>query len=203
MNFAASPMATVIFLATIGLSLYALFKNQNLLYQFMLHPYSLVREKKYYQLITSGFIHADLGHLMMNMITFYFFAFKLEMYVGTFDFFIIYFGCLIISDLTTIAKHKDDYGYRALGASGAVSGVLLSTIIFDPNAGIYIFIFREEPIPGYIFALLYFVFSYFAGKRMGDHINHEAHLWGGIGGVVLISLLNPDVLVKFFYKIFS
>jgi membrane associated rhomboid family serine protease len=201
MNFAASPMATVIFLATIGLSLYTLFKNQNLLYQFMLHPYSLVREKKYYQVITSGFIHADLGHLMFNMLAFLFFAFRLEIYIGTISFFVVYFGSMIIADITSIAKNKNRYEYRSLGASGAISGVLFSYILFDPTAKIGVLLLPIG-IPAPIFAVLYLVYCHFSARRQGDNINHNAHFWGALGGLILTGILKPGIFIHFFRMVF-
>jgi membrane associated rhomboid family serine protease len=198
---ASSIMAIIIFAATVGISLYALYRDHSLFNKFMLHPYSMLREKKYYQVITSGLIHADLNHLLANMFTFYFFAFRLEVYTGSLKFLIIYFGSMIIADLTCIAKNKNNYGYRSLGASGAISGVLFSIILYDPTATLRLLLL-PIPMPAWVFAILYLVYCHFSAKRQGDNINHEAHLWGAAGGAGLTMLMDPGIIFRFFNQLF-
>jgi membrane associated rhomboid family serine protease len=201
MNFESSPVAIITFLVTIGFSLYAMYRNHSLYERFILHPYSIIHQRKWYQLITSGFLHADMPHLIFNMLTFYFFAFRLETIIGSIRFFIIYFGCLILSDLSTVFKQKNNYGYRAVGASGAISGVLFSYILFDPTTRLYMF-FVPIGIPAPIFAILYLAYCYYASRNSQDFINHEAHLWGAVAGILLTVIQIPAVVPYFLGKIF-
>lgn len=187
-----------------------MYGNQRIYSLFILHPWSLVREKQWHQFISSGLIHADLTHLIFNMITFYFFAFRLEhifniqfgVPFGSLAFLILYVGSLILSDISTVLKNKDNPEYRALGASGAISGVLFSYILFDPLTGIYIF-FIPIPIPAFIFAGLYLLYCFYAARRMAGFINHDAHMWGALSGLVLTIMMIPRVLPHFFNSIFG
>lgn len=197
-----TPVALLIFIATIGLSLYTMYSNQSLYEEWLLSPWRVVHQKKWYLMITSGFLHADLTHLIFNMLTFFFFAFKLESIVGGISFFVIYFGSMILSDVSTVRKHKDNPHYRAVGASGAISGVLFSFILFAPGANLYMMLL-PIPIPAPVFALLYLVYCYYASKRSQDFINHEAHLWGALSGLVLTILLEPGVVPYFFSEVFG
>ncbi|MFM2376206.1 MAG: hypothetical protein RLZZ165_1303 [Bacteroidota bacterium] len=211
------PIATAIFLATIATS-YAAFQNPLLKERFILRPYALVHRKQYFTVITSGFIHADWNHLLMNMFTFYFFAFRLEhdlMYLqsvhfggdpsasaqrfaeilGHVKFFLIYFISMVVADLTMIVKYKDVPGYACLGASGAISGLVMSCIVLAPAMQNEIWIWGV--LPGWLFAILYLSFSYYAARRRMDNVAHEAHLWGSIAGIVLTAALLPRESWKF------
>lgn len=194
------PSAIIIFLMTIFFSIYTLYINKKALSKFALRPWSIVYEKKWYTIITSGFIHANLVHLMFNMITFVFFAPMLEGKIGSFKFLIIYFGSMILSDITTILKNKDNYDYVSVGASGAISGILFSFILFFPKTSLMI-LFLPIPIPAPIFAIIYLLYSYFSAKYSKDLINHEAHFWGAIAGIVLTVILIPESLESFFKQI--
>jgi membrane associated rhomboid family serine protease len=199
--FHNNPVATLIFFSTILISLLAFDKESVFFKKFILHPWGLTRGQRIYSIVMHGFIHADYMHLLFNMITFYFFAFYLEARTGHLNFAIIYFGSLIISVLSTIYKHKDDFDYRSLGASGAVSGVILSAVIYEPASRIYLF-FIPIGIPSPVFALLYIGYSYYASKNRYGNIAHEAHMWGAISGIALTILLDPNAILEFFYKVF-
>lgn len=199
--FHNNPVATLIFFSTILISLLAFDKESVVFKKFILHPWGLTRGQRIYSIVMYGFIHADYMHLLFNMITFYFFAFYLEARTGHLNFAIIYFGSLIISVLSTIYKHKDDFDYRSLGASGAVSAVILSAVIYEPASRIYLF-FIPIGIPSPVFALLYIGYSYYASKNRYGNIAHEAHLWGAISGIALTILLDPNAILEFFYKVF-
>ncbi len=142
MNFINTPIALSIFISTISISLYTLYRNQNLFFRWMLKPYDVYYQKKYIQLLTSGFLHADLMHLIFNMLTFYFFAFQLEAYIGSLNFTIIYFVSLLSGNIFTVIKKKNVYEYASVGASGAISGVLFSFILISPLSKLMLF-----PIP--------------------------------------------------------
>ncbi len=188
-----TPLALTIFLSTIGISLYTLYKNHSLLYRMMFSPYDVAHNGKYYTFITSGFVHLDMPHLLFNMFTFFFFAFSLEGKIGSLNFAIIYFGSLIFSDLSTYFKHKDNPDYRSLGASGAISGVLFSSILFSPESSIMIFPI-PIPIPAIIFGFIYLAWCYYAARQSSDNINHSAHFWGAVIGIILTLIIDISVV---------
>ncbi len=191
-----TPVSSLIFVFTIAVSLYGIYGDQHGNRGLMLHPYSIHRGKKYFTILTSGFIHADMNHLLFNMLSYYFFAFTLEKIVGHWQFALIYLLGLILSDISSIIKNKNHSGYYSLGASGAISAVLFSYILFDPLSRIYLF-FIPIGIPAYLFALLYLGYCMYASKNQRDHINHEAHFWGAITGLVVTAMLFPHVLGYF------
>ena len=195
----AAPVASVIFGITILVSFIA-FSSDFVFDRAILHPYNVSRGKYLYTLITSGFIHADIMHLLFNMLTFFFFAFQLEMMIGHWQFGLLYFVSLILSDLPSVAKHKDDYGYRSLGASGAVSAVIFGFIMFNPLTGMYL-MFIPIPIPAIIFGVLYLVYCSYASKRGLGNINHDAHFFGALSGVMITVLLVPHIVPYFFHTI--
>ena len=195
-----SPVATVVFLFILATSIYAFYANPTLLRKLMLHPFSIHRNRKLYGLLSSGFAHADWNHLLFNSFTFFFFAFELERIIGHWQFAVIYFGGLFLSDISTIIKYKNNTGYYSLGASGAISAVLFSYILFLPLTKIYLFIIPIG-IPAYIFGGLYLSYCYVAAKKATDHINHDAHFWGALAGVVLTILLMPKVITHFIEQV--
>jgi len=192
----------IIFFITIAISLIAIYFKPAIIEKFSLSPWKVIYEKKWYLTITSGFLHADIFHLIFNMWTFWFFCQALEMYAGTFSFLVIYFGSMILSDVTTIIKQKDNYGYKSLGASGAISGALFSLILFEPFQ-LYYVMFIPFGIPAVLFAILYLAYCYYAARHSQDNINHEAHFWGALAGIVLTILLKPNIIESFLYKIFN
>lgn len=190
MDFQATPMSFILLIVNVAVSLYAMYGNNSLYSKLILCPYEFFRERNYYTLITSGFIHADTQHLLFNMFSFYFFAFTLESIVGSIDFTLIYFGSLVLADVPSLLKHKDDPNYRSLGASGAVSGIVFSTILFAPLSKMIIFPL-PIPIPAFIYGVLYLVWCIYAAKKSDDMINHSAHLWGSLAGLGLTIILDP------------
>ncbi len=196
-----TPVSSLLFVFTILVSLYGIYGNPVVNRGLMLHPYSIKRGQSYYTIITSGFIHADMNHLLFNMMSYYFFAFSLEKIVGHWQFATIYILGLILSDISSIIKNKNNSSYYSLGASGAISAVLFSYILFDPLSKIYIF-FIPIGIPAYMFAGLYLAYCVYASKTQGDHINHEAHFWGAVSGLVITAILFPHVLGYFLQSVF-
>lgn len=190
-----TPVASLIFIFTLVTSIYAL--NDPTLYgKFMLHPYSVYRKKNVYTLITSGLIHGSWMHLIFNMFTFYAFAFTLEATIGSVRFGILYFIGLVLSDIPSVIKHKNDFHYHSLGASGAISAVLFSYILFYPLNTLMIF---PLPIPIWaaLFGVLYLVYSYYMSKSSRDNINHDAHLFGAITGIIVTIILVPGIVTHF------
>jgi membrane associated rhomboid family serine protease len=200
-NMLETPIAAIVLFATLGISYYALNRNPRVLENWLLHPYAVAHEGKYWQLVTHGFIHANYIHLGFNMVVFWYFGFLLERTIGSLGFFVVYFGSLVISGAISVAKRKDNPDFRSLGASGALSGVLFSFILYYPNTTLLAFFVL--PITAWLFAILFVVGSYFAAKNRFSFIDHEGHLWGALSGAALTILLNPGVLRIFFHQIFS
>jgi len=196
-----APVASVIFGITILVSLMA-FSNQSLYDKLMLHPYEVARGQKIHTLITSGFIHKDLMHLMFNMFSYYFFAFTLEQTIGHWQFGMLYFVSLILSDMPTVLKNKENNGYYSLGASGAISAVIFGFILYYPLIPMGIlFLPPQLGIPAFIFGILYLVYCSYASRHSRDNINHDAHLYGALSGLLIAILLNPSVVSSFFHQI--
>lgn len=192
--FFDTPVATIIFLLTVVTSLYA-FSNPQIYGKFMLHPYSVVRGERVYSIFTSGLIHKDWGHLFFNMFSYYMFAFTLERQIGSLQFTVLYLASLALSDLSTILKHKEHFWYNSLGASGAISAVVFSYILFFPNSSFYLF-FIPVPINAVIFGVLYLIYSAYASKQ-SSNINHDAHFFGALAGIIITLIFNPAVLGHF------
>lgn len=194
------PVASIIFAFTVVTSIYA-FSNPHLFGRFMLHPYSVSRGQKVYTVLTSGIIHRDWMHLIFNMLTFYFFGFPLEALLaslsswGHLQFALIYILALILSDITTIIKHKNNTSYYSLGASGAICAVLFSFILFQPKMMLGIFFII--PMPAWMFGILFLVYCWWAAKQAPNGINHDAHLYGAIVGLLLTIMLYPGVINHF------
>ena len=208
-GFEYTPFSLIIFIITLAVSLYAFYGKKEIFPKLVLHPFSMVRKKRWFTIITSGFIHANWMHLLFNMMAFYFFAFYLEAMfrqvtstplTGSLFFLVIYFGSMVLGDLTSVIKNKDNPQYSSLGASGAISGVVFSFILFNPTAPMGIFPLPPI-IPAWIFGILFIAYSYYSAKRMGGGINHEAHLWGAVAGLVLTIILIPDVVEVFIHQL--
>jgi membrane associated rhomboid family serine protease len=194
-----TPVASLIFVITIITTVMA-FNNQELLSELILHPYSVARKKRIYTVITSGLIHGDWMHLAFNMFSYFWFAFPLERLMGHWQFGLLYVASLILSDLPTIYKHKDDYNYRSLGASGAVSAVIFGFIMYHPASGMYIMPIPYE-IPAIIYGPLYLVYCYFSSKQARDNVNHDAHMYGALSGLIIVILFDTHVVSQFISEV--
>ncbi len=185
-------------------TLYA-WNNQDIYQKWMMNPYKVNREKQYYRFITSGFIHGDWMHLIFNMIALYSFGHDLEYYLMVFTgnaymfyYVALYLAALIISDIPTYLKHKNNSGYNSLGASGAVSAVIFACVIINPlgwNSFFFI------PMRAFIFGFVFLTFSYISSKKALHGINHDAHFYGAVFGILFIIILQPSTLPLFFEQI--
>lgn len=168
------------------------FSNQKIIDDLIFYPPAVTRQNQWYRFFTCGLIHADWGHLFFNMLSLYLFgrfvedAFgELFGIYGKWVYLLLYISALLISLLPTFSKNKDNYYYRSLGASGAVSAVIFAGLMLTPTLGIYIF-FIPIPIPGFIFAPLYLIISALLDRKGNTNINHSAHIWGSIYGLVFV-----------------
>jgi membrane associated rhomboid family serine protease len=198
-NLLTAPVACVIFVITIITSLMA-FSNENLYGKLILHPYNVSRGRYVYTVITSGLIHKDWMHLFFNMLSFYFFAFRLEPDLGHWQFAVLYVASLILSDMPSVMKHRENYNYYSLGASGAVSAVVFSAILYNP-LGQMMILPLPIPIPAVIFGVLYLVYCSYASKYSRDNINHDAHFYGALSGLMITIIFHPGILPGFFQQI--
>lgn len=182
--------AAIILTLTIGISVVGLF-SRTVIERTVLRPYAIARGSQYATLLTSGFVHADVGHLLFNLITYYSFAFQLQRVIGDVRFEVLYFSGLLVSNIGTCLKHKDEPNYAALGASGAILAVLFASIVYFPRQRLFILPI-PLPIPAPLFALAYLAFSYYSSGRAGDRINHDAHIFGALTGLAFVLITNPQ-----------
>lgn len=179
-------------------------QQPRLLDRLILWPPAVDRHRQYDRLLTHGFIHADWGHLLFNMITLYSFGSTMERYfadrITSVGYLLFYLSAVVVAILPTYMRHKHDAHYRSLGASGAVSAVLFAFILLSPWSSIYVFLIPIG-IPAIVYAVLYVAYSIWMDKRGGDNINHSAHLWGGLYGVMFTLLQDPGQAGRFLQRL--
>jgi len=183
-------VALLIFVVTLVASLAGLYAQPQVIERSLFRPYWFLRRKQYASIVTSGFVHADLPHLIFNMVTFWFFAFPLEKQIGPVRFAVLYVLGLVVSDLGTYFKHRNDPQYASLGASGAISAVLFAAIVYFPWMELFI-IPIPVPIPAPLFAVGYVAYSWYSARQARGRINHDAHLGGALFGIVFVLLTDP------------
>jgi membrane associated rhomboid family serine protease len=167
------------------------FRDHNLKEKLLFWPYKMQHERQYYRFLTGGAVHADSMHLIFNMVSLYSFGLSLEKYHypsifgdhAILLYVFLYIGGLVLSVLPDFFRYRNTYGYRALGASGAVSAVIFAAIAIEPTTKIYIFLI-PIPIPGYLFGLIFLALSAYLAKRSADNIGHNAHFWGSVFGLL-------------------
>jgi len=186
-----SPITLALLLLNVGISGYALGVDPSLIDELSFRPHRIENRGEYHRFLTAGFVHAGGAHLAFNMITLYFFGPQLERVLGAGAFLVLYFGSEMTAHALTFLAHRTDPRYAAVGASGAISGVLFGFCLYAPLAmlGVMLII----PMPAILFAVLYVAVSIYAiGQRQRGPggIAHEAHLGGALGGVLLTILLD-------------
>jgi membrane associated rhomboid family serine protease len=184
-------IALVIFAATLIASLAGLYAKPQIIERSVFRPYWFLRRRQYDTIVTRGFVHADLPHLLFNMVTFYFFAFPLERQIGSVRFALLYLLGLVVSDLGTYFKHRNDPQYGSLGASGAISAVLFAAIVYFPWMKLFI-IPIPLPIPAPLFAVGYVAYSWYSARQARGRINHDAHLGGALFGLLFVLVTDPS-----------
>jgi membrane associated rhomboid family serine protease len=183
-------IAAIILVVTLATSLAALYGSPRIIEHSLFRPYWFLRRRQYATIVTSGLVHADLPHLIFNLITFYFFAFQLEKQIGGARFAALYLIGLVVSDAGTYFKQRNDPDYASLGASGAISAVLFASIVYFPWQKLFI-IPIPVPIPAPIFAIGYVAYSWYSSRQARGRINHDAHLGGALAGLVFVAITDP------------
>lgn len=186
---------------------YVAFRDAGLVAKLQFNAAHIIIRKEYYRLVTHAFIHAGWGHLFVNMFVLFFFGTNAESYLGyyfgnkaTAFYLLLYFGGILSSNAWALIKHRNNYYYNAVGASGAVSAVLFACIFFNPWEPLYLFgIIR---IPGILFAVGYLFYSYQMGKKSTDNVAHDAHFLGAMFGFIYPVLLKPALFNDFLDKLF-
>ena len=199
-------MTIIIIFTSVIVSLIAIY-NPQISQRLRFNAYAIKHFKEWHRFLTYGLIHADWMHLLVNMFVLYSFGRAVESYFAIvfagkaqFYYAILYIGGIIVSVAPAYGKNKDNVYYNAVGASGAVSAVVFSSIIFYPTGGIR-FIFFPFSIPSVVFGVLYLVYSAYMAKRSKDNIGHDAHFWGAIFGVAYTVVLKPKLIVFFLEQI--
>lgn len=195
---------TLILCILIGFVSYQALQNGDTMFKLLHYPYQEERQKEYYRWLTACFVHGDYMHLFINLFVFYQFGESVEYRfniefgetLGRIYFLILFIGSGVFANLLTYLKQKDNHQFRSVGASGAVSGILLAFVIFDPWS--WLLLFFIIPIPAFIAAVLYLFYSSWAAKKqMGSRIDHEAHFWGAVFGFAFTIIIKPSLFTEF------
>lgn len=189
-----------------GIVSYSCFQDRVLFSRLEFNAYLTYHRKQFYRLLSYGFVHADWPHLLINMLVLHSFGIAV-IYQATFlfkypvlFFFGLYFGGLIMSTMYAFFRHRNNYHYNAVGASGAVSAVVFASILFYPVGSIRLFLIPFD-IPAYIFGFLYLLYSAIMAKRAQDNVGHDAHFFGALFGLLFPLVIDPriiNVFVSFF-----
>jgi membrane associated rhomboid family serine protease len=204
-------MTILLIVVTSAISILA-FNNRDVFDKLQLNPYAIFHKKEWYRIISHGFIHADWVHLFINMFVLFSFGSAVESIFKqlaaegiikspVFTFVLLYFVSMIFATVTTVAKQKDNQYYNSVGASGAVSAVVFTSIFFQPLAKLYFY--AVIPIPGIVFGILYLAYSQYMSKRNNDNINHDAHFIGAVFGFLFPLILDPKLINVFLGQLLS
>ena len=190
------------------------FNKEKLKEELLFWPYEINHKNQYYRFLTCGLIHADAMHLIFNMVSLYSFGVAIERFLFPVFFnehtvilyVLLYVLGIIFSCIPDFFRHKNNFSYRALGASGAVSAVIFSAILLEPTMPLRFF-FIPIDIPGWLFGFAFLGLSAYMSKRGGDNIGHNAHFWGGVFGLVFtylasLSFTNVNLINRFIEQVF-
>ncbi|MCB0395739.1 MAG: rhomboid family intramembrane serine protease [Flavobacteriales bacterium] len=199
-------MITYIIIAGTALFSIQAFQKHDLFLKHTFNPYIVNRNREWHRFFTHALLHADWTHLLVNMLVLYFFGPTVEKayqmnfgLVGSLYFVLLYVGSVVVSIYPTFEKHRNNPGYNSVGASGAVSAVVFASILFHPERNICLW--GILCLPAILWSVLYLVYSWQMGKRGRDNINHSAHFFGAVFGILFTILLDTDIAVRFYQTI--
>jgi membrane associated rhomboid family serine protease len=183
----------------------AAFSNHKLMNDWILNPYAIKHDRQWWRMFTGGLLHGNWMHLIVNMLVLYMFGGPLERYfkdsmgsMGSVYFLALYLLGIIIANISTVIKHKDNPSYNALGASGATSALVFAFVALEPwDKTIGFFFIPPGILPNIVFGALYLVYSAYMAKRVGDNIGHEAHFYGALWGVLFMFVSQPFLIENF------
>lgn len=189
-------LVTWILIATTVVVSWIAFNNRSTGHDLAMWSSGVTRKRQYYRLLTYGFVHADMQHLLFNMLTLFFFGRFMEMVfqilqLGSVGYLLFYLSAVVVSIVPSYWQHRNDLNYISIGASGAVSAVLFAFILFQPWSLILVFF---VPVPAILYAVAYVAYTVYMDRRGGDRINHSAHLWGAAYGVLFMIAVHPTVV---------
>jgi membrane associated rhomboid family serine protease len=198
---------TLVLIIVVGIVSYLAFNDRSTMYKLLHSPYQEARKKEYYRWLTSMFVHANWTHLLINMFVFYSFGQVVESYFvqifgelyGRLYFLLLFLFSGICADIPTFFKHKDNGNFSSVGASGAVSGVMMASVLFSPWTEWLLFF--VIPVWAIVAAVLYLIYSSYASKKGGGIIDHDAHFYGAVFGVLFTILLKPEIFAFFLVQL--
>lgn len=193
----SAPATLALISVNVFISLYAFYGDRTFINQFAFQVRAVSELKQYYRIVTSSFLHGNLSHLLLNMMTLFFFGPVVEQILGKLGFLVVYFGAIVASGLVSLRFNRNNPSYASLGASDAASGIVLSFCCFHPFEKIYI-MFIPVGIPAILYGALFILISARLMERADRIIAHEGHLGGALAGVVLTVLMKPEVVTQFF-----
>jgi membrane associated rhomboid family serine protease len=198
-------MTLIIIVITALVSILA-FQKHDVFYKLQFNPYNVKHSNEWYRFFSHALLHADWMHLFFNMLVLYFFGSRVEVFYDYYFeeksvlyFLLLYIGGIIFAVLPTYRKHHNDVYYNSVGASGAVSAVLFSSVLLNPVTPICLW--GVLCFPGIVWALIYLGYSYYMGKKGQDNINHDAHFWGAVFGIVFTIAIRPAFALEFIYRL--
>lgn len=197
MELFSAPTTLALIIVNIFISLYAFYGDRTFINQFAFQVHAVRDLKQHYRIVTSSFLHANPAHLILNLMTLFFFGPEIERILGKLGFLVVYFGAIITSGLVSLRVNRDNPNYASVGASDAVSGVVLSYCCFYPFDKIY-FLFLPIGIPAILFGAIFILLSAQMMERQNRIIAHEGHLGGALAGVALTILMRPEVITRLF-----
>lgn len=203
-------MSVTLFLIILtALVSYTTFSNRLAFERMKFNAYEISQHRSWHRFFSYGLLHADWTHLLVNMFVLFSFGSQVEEILvtnfgitGHLIYALLYISALLFSVLPSYFKHRKNYYYNAVGASGAVSSILFASIILYPQGSVY-FMFIPIPIPAVVFGVFYLAYSVWMSKRGGDNVAHDVHFWGAIYGIVFIALIDPEFIISFFRYIFK
>jgi membrane associated rhomboid family serine protease len=200
-------MITILLVLSTVLVTILAFNTPKILDDFMMIPTRVSKYKEYFRFISSGFIHADYQHLIFNMFALFSFGRNTEMvfndicsFAPNLMYLMFYLSAIVVSMIPSYFKNKNNVRYRSLGASGGVSAIVYTNVLFNPLGTVYVFIL---PMPTIVFGVLYIAYSIYMGKKNIDNVGHEVHLWGSIYGFFFPLFFQPLLIISFFAQIAS